>query len=39
MAISDPGIFFENFGLNAIISTLSTLTAAFPQSTVPKWRK
>ena len=39
MAISEPGIFFENRGVSAIIRTLTMLTMAFHQLTVSKWRK
>ena len=39
MDINEPGIFFENLGVMAMMNTLTTLTMAFHQFTVSKWRK
>ena len=36
MATSDPGIFFENLGVMAMMNTLAKLTMAFHQFTVSK---
>ena len=39
MATNEPGIFFENFGVTAMMKMLTTLTMKFHQFTVSKWSK
>ena len=39
MATNEPGIFFENFGVMAMMMMLTMLAAKFHQFTESKWRK
>ena len=39
MATNEPGIFLENFGVMAMMNTLTKLTMAFHQFTVSKCLK